>query len=231
MLEIRNIRYAYDDQTEVLKDLNFTVNRGGFLALVGSEGCGKTTLVHLICGKLGTQEGQITLNGVDNSEFSVKNAILSLSREESLPVFLTGLEYINFLLVMYKAKLNEAYLKELAAYFSFDSLLHVMIKDYSYGMKKKIQLIAAMLVKPDILIIDETLNDMDSDLKEMTLIQLEKYADEGNTIIICSQDLKSLDKVCNRAVILYDGTIHLADQRNKEKEKSGLTKTFEERPY
>lgn len=217
MLEIKQLSYAYDEYVNVLNNVQLTVNPGDFLAVVGFEGEGKTTLIKLINGTLKKQTGTITLNGKDNAQFLVKNEMLTLLKEDVLPGFLTGQEYIHLQLVLHRKRLKEAYLKDLSVYFDCEALLHVKIRNYPDEMKKKIQLIAALLVEPKVLLIDEVFSDVTTDLKIKVLKQLKSFSEKGCMMIICCRDLNMLEKVCTRAGILHDGTLHFGEQAHQKR--------------
>ena len=228
MLELKNIHFSYGKNSPVLKNLNLKIRQGDFLAVVGPNGCGKTTLIKLICDLLEKQEGSIKLNGIDNDDFRVKNAILYLPSDDILPDFLTGREYIQFMLNMYQRKLDKDFLHRLSNYYSFESALDILIEEYSNGMKKKVQLMTAMLIDPEILIIDETLNGIDVESREITKLLLTKLSQRKKTIIICSHDLHLLEEVCNKVVILYRGKIYLEKEMDDIRKTSSLLSIFRE---
>lgn len=228
MLEVKNVHFSYTKNVLVLNGLNLTINHGDFLALVGPNGCGKTTFINLICDLLEKQKGTIKINGLSHNELQVKNTILYLPSDDLLPQFLTGKEYIKLMLKLYEVPLNEAYLNKLATYYSLESAIDILIEEYSNGMKKKIQLIAAMLVDPEILIIDETLNGIDVESLEITKLLLTKFSGENKIIIMCSHDLYLLEEICNKVVILYGGKIHLNKSMDEVRKTSGLLSIFRE---
>lgn len=213
-------------KTPVLNGLNLTVQQGDFLALIGPNGCGKTTLIKLICDLLEKQKGSIKLDGLDHNDFKVKNAVLYLPSDDVLPEFLTGKEYINLMLKMYNASMDEERFHRLVKYYSFDSALDVLIEEYSNGMKKKVQLIAAMLIDPEILIIDETLNGMDVESREITKLLLMNFSGPNKIVIMCSHDLHLLEEMCNKVVILYQGKIHTEKKIDDVRQTTSLLSIF-----
>jgi len=210
----------------VLNNINLSINKGDFLALVGPNGCGKTTLIKLICDLLEKQEGHIKFRGIDNDRLQVKKSFLYLPSDDVLPDFLTGAEYIDLMLKMYEKTLNQTALEKMSEFYSFESALDVLIEEYSHGMKKKIQLMTALLIEPEILIIDETLNGIDIESLEITKILLKKYMKQNKTIIMCSHDLHLLEEVCNRVVVLYNGVVHIDKDMDEIKKNSNLITTF-----
>ncbi|WP_411954319.1 ABC transporter ATP-binding protein [Alkalibacillus sp. S2W] len=228
MLELENIHFSYDKKTSVLSDLSLKVEQGDCLALIGPNGCGKTTLIKLICDLLEKQKGTIKLNGTDTHDLNVKQEILYLPSDDILPEFLTGREYIKLMLKMYSVVLDKEELNRLVRYYSFESALDVLIEEYSNGMKKKVQLIAAMLISPKVMIIDETLNGMDVESREITKLLLLNFIKPEKTVIMCSHDLNLLEEMCNKVVILYGGKIHTQENIEDVQKTTSLLSVFKE---
>jgi ABC-2 type transport system ATP-binding protein len=227
MIEIQNIHFSYD-KTPVLNNLNLKIEQGDFLALIGPNGCGKTTLIKLICDLLKLQKGNIKINGVDNHDLKVKKSVLYLPSDDILPEFLTGKEYINLMLKMYSVALNREKFNRLKKYYSFESALDVLIEEYSNGMKKKLQFIAAMLIDPKVLIIDETLNGMDVESREITKLLLMSFFLPEKIIIVSSHDLNLLEEMCNKVVVLYKGNIHTKRKIGDVRKTTSLLSIFRE---
>ncbi|WP_025027084.1 ABC transporter ATP-binding protein [Caldalkalibacillus mannanilyticus] len=219
MLRIQDVSYTYDHKNLVLDQISFDVQIGDFLAIVGPNGCGKTTLIKLICDLLKKQNGEITLNNCKNSDLQVKKSILYLPSEDIIPDFLTGREYVQLILNFYTVTLDEEFFERLLRYYSFHSAIDLLIEEYSHGMKKKIQIIASLLVNPLILIIDETLNGMDIESREVTKLLLTQYSKKGGTVILCSHDLHLLEEICQSVIILYKGHIHFHNRMSEVKEQ------------
>jgi|SRR5579875_271686 len=228
MLKIQNVKFSYDKKYQVLDNINLQIKKGNFLALIGPNGCGKTTLIKLICDLLENQDGIITLNGLLNNDFKAKQSMVYLPSDDILPEFLTGREYINFMLDLYSIPLDSEYLSRLAKYYSFETALDTLIEEYSHGMKKKVQLIAAMLIDPEVLIIDETLNGMDIESCEITKLLLMNFSSSEKIVIMCSHDLHLLEEMCNKVVILFRGKIHTQEYIEHIRKTTSLLSIFKD---
>lgn len=225
MLKIENASFKYTGtKHEVLKKINCTFTYGDFVALIGPNGSGKTTLIKLIANTLNLEKGVITLDGISNKKTYFKNKILYLPSDDLLPGFMSGYEYIELMHKLYNKKLQKKTLYDLAEKLSIKGALELLIDDYSTGMKKKLQVILSVLIAPNILIIDETLNGMDIESVEITKKIYRQISNNQTIIIMCSHDLKLLEDLCNKCLILYSGKVYL--YRQIEELNGDLTTTF-----
>lgn len=226
MLHLHNIQFSYDDKKAILKKISYDIKYGDFIALIGANGSGKTTLVKLINGTLSLKKGKVTLDGVRNIKEYFKINTLYLPSDDILPGFLSGREYLEFLHKFYKKRLDNEKLKMLARKLSFVNDLDNVIDDYSTGMKKKLQIILAVLIKPKLLISDETLNGMDIESVFITKEMLSNLSNENTIIIMCSHDLSLLEDICNKFIIIKDGVI--AKSNYMQNIPISLTDTFKD---
>lgn len=217
--------FFYKKDNPVLKNINLKINKGEFTAIAGPNGCGKTTLIKLICNLLKLKEGKIQFNGLSMQDIRVKCGIFYLPSDDYLPEFLNGIEYIHLLGRLYHKKIAQEEIDFFLRYLKLDDACYEIIETYSFGMKKKLQIICALLVNPELLIIDETLNGIDVESKMIIKLLLNNYVKEGGTILFCSHDLDLVEELCERVVILYDGKIYL-DQLTQDIKNTTLEKIF-----
>ena len=168
LLQIKELSFQYTKNNLVLGNLTFEISNGEFVALAGPNGCGKTTLIKIICDLLKIQKGEIQFNGKNHRDLAVKKNIVYLPSEDYLPEFLTGKEYIQLFSNLYCQRVNDERLTKLSQYYSMEGEMEKLIEDYSHGMKKKTQIISALMVQPKLLIVDETLNGIDVEAMEVT---------------------------------------------------------------
>lgn len=206
-LNISDINFSYDGKHNVLNNINLCIKKGEVTVLAGPNGCGKTTLIKLIFDLLNIQEGDITINGMENTISDCKKQSMYLPGDNILPEFLTGVEYIGFMKRLYGFSESDKLLNDLIKYYSMEEHLNSLIESYSHGMKKKIQLIAAFFIQPDFLVIDETLNGIDIKSKEVSKVLVRKLAKKNKGVILCTHDLEFAEEVGERAILMYEGTI------------------------
>ncbi|APT17792.1 ATP-binding cassette domain-containing protein [Staphylococcus epidermidis] len=223
MLDINNIEFGYN-KTKVLDDISCRFNYGDCIALIGANGSGKTTLIKLINGTITLKKGIVTLDEHKNNEEYFKMNTLYLPSDDLLPRFMSGREYLEFFHKLYNKNIDYFKLNSLLEKFDFINSVERIIEDYSTGMKKKIQIILAMLINPKLLIIDESLNGMDIEALELTKKMILDLYKENTIVLICSHDLSLLEEICNKFVLLKNGKI--IKEGNVSDEPKSLLNTF-----
>ena len=226
-LEVKNISFIYEGNVKVLDDVSFELRNEEILVVAGPNGSGKTTLIKLIFDLLEKQDGDILVNGKLNSSLEIKKKIMYLPSDNVLPDFLTGREYIDLRCRMYDNDQNEKILENLISYYSMDKDMDKLIESYSHGMVKKVELIAAFLIQPDIVVIDETLNGIDLEAKEVSKVLINKLKEKGKSVIVCTHDLDLAEEIGERAILLYKGKKYKEVNLEVQKSKS-LTEIFRE---
>lgn len=230
MLQVRALSYRYVKNKLVLNSLTFDIQKGEFVSLAGPNGCGKTTLIKILCDLLKIQQGQIKFDGKLHQDLSVKQKIVYLPSDDYLPEFLTGKEYVKLLCNLYRRPIEYEKFEKLTHHYSMNKELDNLIEDYSHGMRKKIQIISALLVQPRLLIVDETLNGIDIEAKEITKLLLQGYVKNGGTVLLCTHDLSLVEEISERVLLLYQGDIHVDEKIEFLEQKKGknLTEIFKD---
>lgn len=227
-LKVNNISFSYYTKKKVLNDISFLLNKGEKLVIAGPNGSGKTTLIKLIFDLLQKQEGEIKVLGIDNTEIEAKTKMMYLPSDNILPDFLSGQEYVDLMLKMYDKEKDIGLLNKLVEYYSMTNYMDELIENYSHGMVKKIELISAFLIQPEVLIIDETLNGIDLEAKEVSKILIKKLVSKNKSVIICTHDLLLAEEVGDRAILIHKGNIYCDIDLNCGKNKGKLTEIFKE---
>lgn len=209
IIEVKNFSFKYSTNY-ILKKVNFSINEGECLGLLGCNGSGKTTLINCILGEY-SGEGDIKIcNSVPDIENpELKKNIGVVLDNDILLNYLTLDEYLSFVGKTYNVvesqllERKEYWIK----YFKLENDKNRIINFFSHGMRKKTQIIAAVLNNPKILIIDEPTNGLDIEmiyyLKKM-LIDLKRLK---ITILISSHDLSFIEEVCDNVIIISEGKI------------------------
>lgn len=225
ILNVDHITFSYKRGIDALSDVSFNIKSGEIVAIVGPNGSGKTTLIKLIFDLLALQNGSISILGQPHTNVAVKQNILYLPSDNILPDFLTGREYILFLHKLYDRTPDIDVINRLANYYSMTHCLDDLMEGYSHGMVKKAELIAAFAIKPQLIVIDETLNGIDIEAKEVTKVLVRKFTETNGTVIVCTHDLELAENLGERAVLLYKGKKH-REILLKEETNVSLTEIF-----
>ena len=163
-LEWIHLTKQFGSNTAV-NDLSLTLNPGDFLGLVGRNGAGKTTAINIATGLLKPTSGQALVMGLDvqKSSLQVKQQIGVMPQDDSLLGCLTGEQYIQFVGRMYGLEEKQILLRrdELFQMLELEPEPGTLVRDYSYGMKKKVGLCAAIIHGPKIVFMDEPFEGID----------------------------------------------------------------------
>jgi ABC-2 type transport system ATP-binding protein len=230
MIEIKELSKNFDKH-EVLNIPQLSIKSGELVGVVGNNGAGKTTTFRLCLDLLKAEKGNIYIENQDVSQTETwKKFTGSFIDERFLIDFLTPEEYFYFIGEIYgksKAEINSV-LFEFQQFMS-DEILgkKKYIEKFSKGNKQKIGIIAAMLMHPRLLILDEPFNFLDpSSQIEMKRLLQKFNADFGTTILLSSHNIQYVADICNRIVILGHGKIVRDEHDTTPAIKEELEKYF-----
>ena len=227
MLKIENLVKKYgNNQTPTVKNLSLEVRDGEIFGFLGSNGAGKTTTIKCLCGILPFDSGEIYIDGMSLKEHPKEAKLKMAYISDNHAVFerLTGREYVNHIANLYNtpAKEREEVVEKLLDAFNLQSAYDNQIKSYSHGMKQKINVIAGLVHKPKLWVLDEPLLGLDPqsgiELKKI----MKEHAKSGNTVFFSSHILEVVENLCDRVGILYKGRfVALVDLH--EMKRRGMT--------
>lgn len=207
VLRVQNLDFFYGRQ-QILEQVELSIAPGECLGILGSNGSGKTTLIHCILGENEHPADSIWLFGqrYDGRELQIKGQLGVVPDNELLLDYLTMREYLGFMGTAFgmKPKAAEAAMEQWSRRLSMDSYYNKMLKNFSHGMKKKVQMIGALMHSPRFLIIDEPTNGLDIEtIAELKQI-LAGLKEEGVAILISTHILEFAEKVCSEVMILHN---------------------------
>ncbi len=216
-LVIENLKKKFDKK-EVLKGINFTFEKGKIYGLLGRNGAGKTTLFNCINEDLEIDDGSFYLN--DNGKREIKAEDIGyVVSTPNVPEFLTGREFLKFFIDINKERIND--LKTIDEYLDYIKIdkedSKKLLKDYSHGMKNKMQMLINIISRPNILLLDEPLTSLDVVVAEEMKDMLKKI--KKDHIIIFSTHIMELAlDLCDEIVILNKGVLEKIDKENLDNE-------------
>lgn len=194
------------DNKQVLTDASFTFEQGKIYGLLGRNGAGKTTLFNCISKEI-PYEGEILLmeNGRNELDFSKIGFTFA---HPILPEFLTGYEFLKFYIDINKSKIKN--LKTIPEYFDMIKIKEEdqfrLIKEYSHGMKNKMQMICFLITKPPVILLDEPLTSFDVVVAH-EIKQMLKEMKQDHIIIFSTHILELAADLCDEIVILGKGKL------------------------
>lgn len=209
MINIRNLTKVYGKQT-VLNVPELNIEKGESFGLVGNNGAGKTTMFRCILDLIRPNSGTVLSKNNDVAKTEAwKNYTGSYLDDGFLIDFLTPEEYFRFVADMYKLSSGdlEQFYHEFEDFFNNEILgKKKLIRNLSAGNRQKIGIAAALMPRPEILVLDEPFNSLDPTTQIRLKSILKSWHNEKEiTMLISSHDLNHITEVCNRIVILHEG--------------------------
>ena len=210
-IKIEKLKKIYGQNT-VIDIPELTLHKGELVGLVGNNGAGQTTLMRLMLDLIRANEGQVLSNGSAVNEcFEWKKYTGSFVDKSFLIDYYTPEEFFSFVASAYD--IDSATLAERLQ--GFESLMRdeimgtgKLIRNFSEGNKQKIGIIGAMIVNPEILILDEPFNYLDpSSQINIARIIHEVNQQHGTTVLISSHNLNFVSEICSRIILMEKGII------------------------
>ncbi|MFE7860140.1 ABC transporter ATP-binding protein [Streptomyces sp. NPDC057403] len=207
LLDVKNVSYSYDGIVNVLADVSFSVDEGAIVGLVGPNGSGKSTLIKNIFDLVRLQSGSLRIGGHRHASSKAKSLGMYLSSNDYLPEFLTAREYISLMGNLFQVDVDHSEGRELFRRYSMEGRYDNLIEDYSHGMRKKTQLVSALLMRRPLTVIDETLNGIDLEALHLSEREFRRMRGEGRSILLCTHDFPVLERLADRIVFLDLGQV------------------------
>ncbi len=210
MLEIKNISKSFGT-TVAVDNISLTLEKGAFYGLLGPNGAGKSTTINMLSTVLKPDEGSVSINGFDLLKESqkCKKSIGIVPQEIALYEELSAYDNLMFWGGLYN--LSGSALKQ-----NINDTLELMglsdrkndkINSYSGGMKRRINIAAALLHRPQLLLMDEPTVGIDPQSRNLIFDVLEKLHGDGMTIIYTTHYMEEAERLCNKIGIIDHGKI------------------------
>lgn len=193
-----------------LKGLSFSFPKGSIVGLLGPNGAGKTTTISIICGLVKADAGQVQIfdqpQHAANRE-TIKRLIGVVPQQIALFPHLTAIENLEYFGNLYglKGKPLRSRIDEYLQVFGLEKAGHKQVHHFSGGMKRRTNIIAAILHNPKLLILDEPTAGVDVQSRTMILQFLREYNQQGVSIIYTSHLLDEAQTICSEVVIVDEG--------------------------
>lgn len=198
-------------QVPVLKDLNFRVQAGELVGLIGLNGAGKSTTIKEIIGLLQPQTGSVKLNGITLSmdAAAYRKQIGYIPETPVLYEELTLKEHIEITAMAYDIPLDVAMKRaeKLLKTFRLSNKLEWFPANFSKGMKQKVMVLCTFLIEPSLYIIDEPFLGLDPLAIHALLELMNQMKESGASILMSTHILATAEKYCDRFILLHEGKI------------------------
>ncbi len=225
-LKIKGLSKSYGNK-KVLDDVQFTFEEGKIYGLIGRNGSGKTTFFNAINKDIDIDSGEIFL---DQERIDI-NDIGYVLATPNVPEFLTGEEFLKFFLEVNKK--NIKYPKTIPEYFQMMQIAsedqNKIMKEYSHGMKNKMQMLIHIISNPKVLLLDEPLTSFDIVVQD-EMKKLLKQIKQGHILIFSTHILEIAMDLCDEIVIIHNKKLELIEKKdlNKEAYKNKIIKSLKD---
>jgi len=203
MLFINNLTKQYKAGKPIFSDVSFTFEKGSGVGIIGPNGSGKTTFLRILSVNSFPTDGKVLFNDIDihKNPHQYLSKVGLVHDEETLPRHLTAAELIEWVLRSRNLwdSSSESTMNTLLDKLSLDQR-DEPIGTYSTGMKKKVQIAAAFIVKPQLYIMDEPLRGLDTTTRTTVLEMILDAKKEGALILMASHSMKIVDQIFDKII-------------------------------
>lgn len=212
-------------QYRALDSLDLAVKPGEIVGILGPNGAGKTTALRLVLGFLKPTSGTAKVGGFDswNQSVEVRKRVTYLPGELRLYETMTGRQLVTFLGKL-RGDIVGAEVDALAKRLDIDP--DRRLTEMSSGMKRKVALLAVLVPKVPLIILDEPTNTLDPTMRDEFLLQLKLARESGKAILFSSHVLQEVEAVCDRVVILRKGQLVHHQEMGELADARKVTATF-----
>lgn len=231
IIEVRNLVKKFKNFTAVA-DISFDVNKGEIFAFLGPNGAGKSTTIKMLTTLLSPTSGEILVNGIDPNvdKDGVRKSLGIVFQDASSDDDLTAWENMQFHAAMYGTpkETRDKNIEELLTFVELSDRKNDLVKTFSGGMKRRLEIARGLLHHPKILFLDEPTIGLDPQTRNHLWSYLQKVNnDERMTIFFTTHHMEEVEKIATRVAIIDHGKI-VATGTVKELIKNNKSKTLEE---
>ena len=209
-LEVKNLEKTFKNFTAV-NNINFCIEEGQTLGVLGPNGCGKTTTIGMLLGLIKPSNGEIL---IDEQNFENLNREKILSRFNfaspyvELPKKLTVRENLEIYGRLYGVSDLIKRIQEISSDLNLDSFLNKKTGELSSGQKNRVSLAKSLINNPKILFLDEPTASLDPDIGDFVRKYIEEYKSKNKvSILLASHNMKEVERLCDQVIMMKEGKI------------------------
>lgn len=223
MLELRNVNKNYGS-TLAVKEVSFTVPDGMIGVLLGPNGAGKSTIIKSIAGLL-KFTGQIRIQGMDSRDREARKVFAYVPEIPAMYQALTVAEHMEFIRRAYRIDVSEQEIQAILERFELWDKREKLGDELSKGMMQKVSICCALLIHPQVLLLDEPMVGLDPKaIKELKEVILELKA-RGTTVLISTHMLEMVQELWDMVFVMEKGSL-IASYDRRESEGKNLDELF-----
>ena len=203
IISVQNVSFGYKRNNTVLEDINFDVPQGQSLTVLGYNGVGKTTLLHIITGLLRPKTGRAIINA--NLVPSMRD-VFQMNDQSCMAAELTVRENIKFRAMLLNMPLDMERINDepMIKAFQLDDHLDKKVSKLSSGLRKRAGLAAGLIFDPHVIMLDEPTNAIDPLTRQLMTDLMKQLKAAGRTVLTVTHDLDYCWHVADRAIVLDD---------------------------
>lgn len=210
-VNLNDIRVSYDGKTDILKDLNLSIENGELVSLLGPSGCGKTTTLRVIAGLIEPNDGQFTVDNKDLTATPVhKRQFGMVFQSYALFPHLTIFENVAFGLKMQKEKKDviKEKVDAMLEVTGLDTFADRYPKQLSGGQRQRVALARALVIQPKLLLLDEPLSNLDAKLRVSMRMEIKRIQRKlGITTVFVTHDQEECFSISDKVAVMNQGVI------------------------
>ncbi|WP_460919618.1 ATP-binding cassette domain-containing protein [Salinarchaeum chitinilyticum] len=224
-IDAQHLEVTYSDGTEAVRDVTLEIPEGEFFGFLGANGAGKTTTIKALVTLLSPTSGTVTVNGFDVVEEprAVRESIGYMAQETSIDPELTARENVRFACEAYGVAASErkGRIDDLLDLVDLVDVADKVAKDFSGGMKKRLDVATALVHEPPVVFLDEPTTGLDPKARNRLWEYFERINDRGTTVFLTTQYLEEADQLCERISVIREGTIVVSGSPAELKQRVG----------
>ena len=229
MLRITNLTKTYGDKVAV-DNLSLHIAPGEIFGFIGHNGAGKTTTLKACCGILQFDRGEILVDGkpIQKDPIGCKQVMAYVPDNPDLYEFLTGIQYLNFVADIYGVSRADriAQIEHYGQLLGMTDDLTLPISDCSHGMRQKVALMAALIHKPKLILMDEPFVGLDPVASHQLKQVMRQHCAEGGAIFFSTHVLEVAEKLCDKVAIIKGGKLITSGTMEDVKGQTSLEQVF-----
>ena len=209
IIEIKELKKVFN-KTIAVDNLNFEIQKGKIIGLLGPNGCGKSTTIGMMLGLIKPTSGSVIINNknIENNRTSLLEKMNFISPYVELPKKLTVEENLNVYARLYGVKNLKEKIDNLIEKLNLIEFKSRKTGELSSGQKNRVSLAKALINDPEILLLDEPTASLDPDVGDYIRSFIEDYAsNKGSTILLASHNMNEVERLCHEVMMMKNGKI------------------------